>query len=202
MPRRRAKRITPTYLRRLTGWYLERWDAPAAHLRRKLAERGRRAAEELGQDPAEIEPLLDEAVAWAVAEGLVDDARFARNLVAASRGRGQATPKIRAMTREKGVPAALITAVLAEEAEEAAELGAPDADRVAAIRYARKRRFGPWRPPPRVPEPSEATARDAARDKRRKELASMARAGFSFGLAATILDGDADALEEELPRGW
>jgi regulatory protein len=202
MPRRRAKRITPTYLRRLTGWYLERWDAPAAHLRRKLAERGRRAAEELGQDPAEIEPLLDEAVAWAVAEGLVDDARFARNLVAASRGRGQATPKIRAKLREKGVPAALITAVLAEEAEEAAELGAPDADRVAAIRYARKRRFGPWRPPPRVPEPSEAAARDAARDKRRKELASMARAGFSFGLAATILDGDADALEEELPRGW
>ena len=54
-----------------------------------------------------------------------------------------------------------------------------DPELEAARAYARRRRLGPWRTKP-----------DDSWERRQKELASMARAGFSFGVAK-------QALEEE-----
>lgn len=191
MARRRPRRLTPSYLRNVVRWYLERWDAPSAHLHRRLMERARRAVAEHDQDLEDCRRMVDDAVAWAVEIGLVDDARYAAATVQRQRASGKSRRQIQAALRAKGVASALIDAAIAEHADD--EEGDPE--RLAAIRYARRRGFGPFRRP-------TARAFDPD-DKRRKELASMARAGFSYTLAKTVLDAeDAMALEDELPRGW
>ena len=60
----------------------------------------------------------------------------------------------------------------------------PGAELEAALTYARKRRLGPHR--------------DAAKraEYRQKDLASLARQGFSFDIARKVLGGDSGSDEE------
>jgi regulatory protein len=56
----------------------------------------------------------------------------------------------------------------------------------AAIALARRRRFGPFRPD------------KDRKDRRLRDLAAMARAGFAFDIAKKVIDAkDPDALDEE-----
>ena len=54
------------------------------------------------------------------------------------------------------------------------------AEREAAWALARRRRLGPFRPAERA-------------SSRQRDLAAMARAGFGFGLARSVIDGDPPA---------
>lgn len=61
-----------------------------------------------------------------------------------------------------------------------------DANRTAAIRYARRRRLGPFRTDDRAV-------------RRERDLAAMARAGFDYETARAIIDADdSDTLEQDL----
>ena len=65
-----------------------------------------------------------------------------------------------------------------------------NAEFTAARNYARRRRFGPWR---------NADEREARRDR---DLAAMARAGFSFQMAQRVIDAAyIDTLERSLAEG-
>ncbi|MCB9663853.1 MAG: RecX family transcriptional regulator [Alphaproteobacteria bacterium] len=184
--RRTARRVDPAYLRRLALWYLERWEGSRDTVRRTLVKRVDRAVAAHAQDRAELLRQVEGVLDALEAEGLVDDARFAQALVARLRARGGSTRRIRAALALKGIAPDVAAAALDE-----GDTPGPSDERLAAIRYARRRRFGPWR---RV---------DADADKLRKELASMARAGFGYPVARAILDAeDAHALEDELPIGW
>ena len=56
----------------------------------------------------------------------------------------------------------------------------------AAVALARRRRFGPFRP------------EKDRKDKRLRDLAAMARAGFAFDVAKKVIDAKSpDALDEE-----
>jgi regulatory protein len=188
MPRAAPKPVTATYLRNVVRWYLERHDTTAAHLRRLLMQRVHRAAAAHGQDPAEGARLVDALLGELVASGLVDDRRYAEQTARRLRDRGQSARKIRAALAAKGLRGDVVEVALAGDDVDAA----PDADpeRLAAIRYARRRRLGPWRRP------------GAPDDVFRKELASLARAGFGYDVALDVLKGDAETLEAELPVGW
>lgn len=189
MPRKVPKRISPKYLTNLVNWYLEQYDAPVKHVRRLMMQRVRRAVAHHDQDLAECEQMLDDLLGRLVASGALDDHRYATHTVNRLRDRGQSARKIRASLSAKGVDRYLIDQVLAEYGED----DDTDPERIAAIRYAQRRRFGPWRRPD-TPDVD---------DKARKELASMARAGFPYGLARDLIDStDAIALEDEIPRGW
>jgi len=59
----------------------------------------------------------------------------------------------------------------ADEAEEKPELA-------AAARLARKRRLGPWR------------AAEGRREARERDLAALARAGFSYDVALAVIDAE------------
>ena len=61
-------------------------------------------------------------------------------------------------------------------------------ERSAATRLARKRRLGPYRPVA------------ARRDNREKDLAALARAGFSYDVALSVIDAeDPETLEAGRP---
>ena len=51
MSRKNPKKITPRYLTNVVHWYLERYDAPAAHVERLLGTRVERAVRVHGQGP-------------------------------------------------------------------------------------------------------------------------------------------------------
>ena len=132
----------------------------------------RRSAQDHGEHPlAEqyVEAVLNELID----SGGLDDHRYAMAWLDSLRNRGTSRAMIRAKLREKGVPSEVISDVMSEEDDE----GDPELE--AARAYARRRRLGPWRTKP-----------DDSWERRQKELASMARAGFSFGVAK-------QALEEE-----
>jgi regulatory protein len=73
--------------------------------------------------------------------------------------------------RLKGVPPELVTRELEKVSGELSELE-------AARIWARKKRLGPFRQ-----NPDERSAR------RERDLAALARAGFSFGTAKAVIDG-------------
>lgn len=158
-------------LERAARSYLGRFAASSDRLRRVLRRRLDRA--ERRDEPID-RPALEAAVEAVVtkmgASGLVDDERYARALAESLRHRGASRRAMRTRLRQKDLPPALIDAVLAAEAGEAPEVE-------AAWRYAERRRLGPFR----------RADRAARRDR---DLAAMGRAGFAYGIARDVVDGE------------
>ncbi|RST30271.1 hypothetical protein HMF7854_05115 [Sphingomonas ginkgonis] len=160
---RAARPLDETALRELAMAYVARFATTAAKLRsylgRKLRERGWDGAEE---------PDLDRLTARMVELGLVDDRAFAearsRSLLA--RGYG-----------ERRVSQVLAAAGVADEDRTDARTLAQDQAFEAALRFARKRRLGPFAAQPQ----HDPKLRD-------KALAAMMRAGHSFAVAKAVLE--------------
>ncbi len=180
-PRRGPKKATPEYLERAALFYLERYAAPAAHLRRILMAKVGRSARHHGTDPEAGAAAVEALIAKLRACGLLDDEAYARGRVASLHRRGESARAIRGRLRAKGVEMELVERALDELAAERVE-----PELAAALAYARRRRLGPFRP---------AAERDGRRDK---DLAALGRRGFDLETARRVVDaGDPDALEAE-----
>ena len=130
----------------------------ATYLRRKIAEKGWESPR-----PPEIEPLVERLARL----GYVDDAAFA---VAKARSLGQRG------YGERRVDQALRQAGVGESDGAPARGLASDGATVAAIRYAQRRRLGPFaldHPDPKA---------------RERALSAMIRAGHGFDLARRLVD--------------
>jgi regulatory protein len=177
--RREPKAITPASLENAALHYLERFASSSANLKRVLMRKVMRAAAAGNGDRAEGERLVDALVARYVAAGLVDDKAYAAQRAASLRRQGNSRFAIRGKLALKGVESTLIERALGE-------LDGDDAqgEIAAACALVRRRRLGPLRP---------AAARI---DSWQKDLAALARAGFSLGVARRVLGAkDAGALE-------
>jgi len=186
-PARASKRgpLTKAYLERAALHYLERYASSVDGLRRVLLRRLDKAAREERCDPEEARPWVEEVVARFAAAGLVNDRSFAEGRAASLRRRGESARRIALKLREKGIDGDLIEAVMDEEDGNDAEA----AELAAACRFARRRRLGPARP---------AAEREERRDR---DLAALARAGFSLDVARRVLDLDDMAALEDAIRG-
>ena len=146
--------------------HLARYGATQAGLLSVLTRRVQRWARAAEALPEQTEDALQAAravVARLAKAGAVNDALFAESRARSLHRAGRSRRAITAHLQAKGVPAAL--AALPED---------PAAELEAALLYAARRRIGPFRA---VPDPS-ARARDLAR---------LARAGFSAAAAMTAL---------------
>jgi len=171
---RPPKKTTPARLRRQVAHYLERYATTEAHLRRLFRRRIHRAATHHGDDPAEGEAMLDAEIERVVRLGLVDDVLYATDRARRLVRQGNGPRKVRAKLAAKGVPSGLVDQALDAVAD---ELGDPA--RTAVVRYARRRRLGPY-----------ASGGPHDVDERRKQLAKLARAGFSYDVARRVVDSE------------
>lgn len=171
--------VSAAWLERAALHYLERYSASAEMLRRTLARRVDKRARARGEDPAAFAELVEAAVSRALGAGLVDDARFAQARLATLRRRGASSRGVSAKLAAKGVPREVVAAAMAAEREAEVDGEAGAVEEAAARAYARRRRLGPHRPA------------DARGDNRERDLAALARAGFSYALARRVID-DAD----------
>lgn len=145
--------------------YVNRFDVSASKLRQHLANRVRKAG---GSDQAAA--WIAELVERYQGSGVLDDARFAKNLASQLTARGKSTRAIQQKLSQRGVSSDVTDELMTKRRADE-----PDAELDAARTYVRKRRLGPYR---------SAETRD---EYRHKDLATLARQGFSFDTAKKAL---------------
>ncbi len=183
MARPPARRDRPALdqqqLEQLALRYVERFATTRAklrdYLRRKVRERGWKG---------EREPDLDPIAERFAELGYIDDAAFALSKARSLAGRGYGKRRLVQKLRVAGV----------DEADSADARAHADDEAVAsALRFAERRRLGPFAATPHA-EPKE----------REKALAAMIRAGHAFSLARAVIalspgvEIDLDQLREVL----
>lgn len=187
---RLSKLPTPERLANAALHYLARYAASEASLRRVLDNKIRRAAmrdEAFAADHDKQKKLrdsIDKIVEAHKRTGAINDAAFAETKVRSLRRVGRSARRIEQSLTQKGVKKADIQNALSpEEGEDAHE-----AELRAAMALARRRAVGPYRKKPRSNDPQEAMKEKA------KEVATLARAGFSFDIIKKVFN---ESIEEE-----
>lgn len=179
--RRGPRKATPDHLRNAALHYLERFASSEDNLRRVLLRKVRRSANHHGTDPADGAEIVEDLIRRFRETGLLDDDVYAEGRARSLRERGQSARAIRAKLMQKGIDAAS-----AEQAIAGIDgADASGAEWQAAVTYARKRRLGPFADPARRAE------------RREKDMAALARAGFSFDIAQEVVDAERADLEAE-----
>jgi regulatory protein len=163
-------KVTAASLNNIALHYLERFASSAANLRRVLMRRVRRAAAHHGGDPAEGAALVEALIGRFEQSGLLDDQLYAAAKAASLQRRGGSRRVISGRLAQQGVATALIAETLQELA---AEPGSGDL--AAACVFIRRRRLGAYR---------SAMSRAGTPEK---DMAALARAGFSFEIARRVL---------------
>lgn len=167
---KRPRKITARSLENIALHYLKRYSSTVTQLRRVLSRRIERSFRAHGGDRKAVSEWLDAVIAKLERNGLVDDARYAETRAQVLRSGGRSARMNTQKLRLKGVAAPLAAAKVADAAREVSE---GDAARI----WARKKRLGPFR-------------RDLATrsEHRQRNLAALARAGFSYAVARAVID--------------
>ena len=149
--------------------YLARQAASTARVRAVLVRAVERAVGREEADAAATAALVDPVLARLARAGLLDDAAFARMKSRRLIEQGRSAPVIRATLRfHDGV----------DPREPAFDASLAALDPTAqALRFAQRRRLGPFRLTPRP-------------EKRDADIASLARAGFEVSVARRVIDGE------------
>lgn len=156
--------------------YLERYAASVEGVRTVLQRSVMRAQRRGEVVPDAVSEWIEAALQKLIDGKLLDDALFTETKVRSLRRAGASAQKVRQKLAVKGVSAQMVNAAL--ESEEVED------DLEAAIIFARKKRLGPY------------TSRGSRADLRDKQIASLARAGFSLTIARKVVDAaDVDELE-------
>ena len=122
--------------------------------------------------------------------GYLDDQQFAISLARSQRRLGRSQAMIRKRLRQHDLDSGLIAKALAEADDNSA-----NGDMQAAIRYAQRRRLGPFAKRQR----SHHHLRNAYQSKKR-DLGAMGRAGFSLAISQQVLDHDNPDTIDDLLR--
>jgi regulatory protein len=177
-----TRKVSAASLENAALYYLGRFATSSENLRQVLERRILRAAKHHDTDIKACNQLVGDLIQRYLESGILNDGIYAQTQAASMNRRGKSLRAIRARLRQKAVSSDVIDDALAVLAGEVGQL-----DLAAAIAYARKRRLGPYRRNTGKPENPE------------KELAALARSGFSYALALRILEAkNVDELENEL----
>ena len=156
-------------------YYLGRYETSVQSVRRVLRRRVERWAIKSGEPVEEgAFEVIEAVIADLRRTGLLDDARYAGMKARSLFNGGRSGRAIGSYLAQRGVTAEVIGEALEGRAEDLEEGVEPDLQ--AALRFARKKRLGRFRP-----EHQRAERRD-------RDMAALGRAGFSWGIAKTVVD--------------
>jgi regulatory protein len=174
------KKITENYLHNSGLHYLQRFATGTENFRRVMLRKVERSCRHHPEQNREACAQLVEALIEKFSQaGLLDDKSYTNAAVASLRRRGESSRAIAARLRAKGLPA--------DAVREALDTGDSDDDFHAALRFARRRRLGPF-----------AAGRAKAPEK---QMAAFARAGHGYEIAAKVLRMERDEAEQALTAG-
>jgi len=179
--RRQPRKVTPTSLRNAALYYLQRYASSAKNLHDVLTRRVHRAGRHHEIDREEAASWISALIQDFQKSGLLDDRIYTEGRVRSMFRQGRSQRLMMLELRNKGVPTDIIEEALAALAE---ENYAPD--RTAALRFIQRKRLGPYR----------LSSRQEYRDR---DLAALARAGFGYETARSVIDTEnREILEEDV----
>jgi regulatory protein len=152
--------------------YLERYASSAENLRRVLMRRIERAVRLEMIERAEGRARVAAVVERLIERRLIDDAAYADGRARSLSRQGRSRARIGRALAAKGVEAEAIDAALTNLANEG------ETDFAAAVRFAKRRKLGPFR------------TRRERKERRDRDLAALGRAGFSYEVARRVVDAD------------
>lgn len=165
------------YLDRAASYYLGRYATSIENFRRILHRKLLRKGAYEAFDEAVVSGWIDKTVNKYADLAVLDDQAYAVQKARSLHNRGKSQRAIKGWLRDKGVDADASTHALEILREECSDL-----DLAAAIQVAKRKRLGPFR-------------RDLSGSGERpeqpvitKELGALARAGFSYALARSVID--------------
>jgi len=176
-PKRKVPRkATRRYLENAAEYYLQRFATSTANFRRVMMQKVRASAHHHDTDPEEGAAVIEDLVKRFQRVGVLNDARYAELRAGSIHRRGGSKRSITAKLKEKGLAEGDI-----ESAYEALKEDSENPELEAATTFAKRRRLGAYRTAPPKDKQHE------------KDLAAMARAGFSYDMAIKVLG----RIEEE-----
>ncbi len=183
------KKITERYLYNSGLYYLQRFTASSEHFRfimmRKINKSCKHHTE---QDLEECKKHLDKVITDFIKLGHLNDDAYCTGMVTSMRRRGLSRKMISTKLQQKRLPSDLIEKTLNHIDEQNSDNENPDLR--AAVLHAKKKRLGAF-------AHTDKKLNDEEQEKaKNRTLGSLARAGYSFGIAQRVLDMDMDeALE-------
>jgi regulatory protein len=174
-------RMTEPKLAETALFYLSRYASSSGNLRRVLMRKVARSAAYYGDDPEPLKPVIDALVEKYAQNGAVNDTAYADAQVRKLRRRGSSARLIVQNLNAKGVPSDVI-------AETASSLSEEAGDPAAALRFAQRRRLGPFRQTGRT-------------ENRQRDLAALGRVGFDYQVASMIVDAESVEILMETIAG-
>lgn len=177
---RPVKPITQKRLMNIALYYLGRYESSAEKLRQLLKRRVAKAKMKGADIPVDILLWIDSIVLKMCQDGYISDERFASGLVSKYRAAGKSKRYIASKLHQAGIDADTQEKALAGDEDVSDE----DPEMEAARRLVKKKKLGFWRNP------------EVRIEYRKKDLAVLARAGFSFDVATKAL-GEFDGTEED-----
>lgn len=171
------KKITEKYLYNAGLAYLQRFTASTEHFRKTMTRKiDRSCTHHADQNRDDCLLMLQKTIDKFQDLALLDDTAYTKGMVTSLRNRGLSRKAILFKLLQKGLPEQLILKSL-----ELVDDNDSDAEIIAALRLARRKKIGPYR------------LRGLAEEK---ELAQMARAGFGYEICRKIISMDSDEAEE------
>lgn len=188
--KRQPRKITERYLYNSGLYYLQRYTASRAHfvtvMTRKI-DRSCRAHED--QDREKCLEMLEKVVPQFEELGFINDEVYAKGMVVSLRKRGLSSKMIEMRLMAKGLKKDHIKQTLEEHDTSSCDGHHPEI--VAGLRLIRKKKLGHFRTKPR----SEG---EEGQKESQKELAKMARNGFSYDIAKRVLNMDEEEIYQIL----
>jgi regulatory protein len=164
------KKITPEYLKNSSLYYLSRFSTSAENFKQIMMRKVARSAKYHGTDPKKGLVLVENMISGYLQSGLLDDEAYAKARATNLHFRGNSSRNIRTKLKQKGLKSDIIELAVSS-LQEAYE----NPEQIAAIHFAQRRRLGPFQ-------------KNKLNDEiRKKHLAIMARAGFSYEIAKFII---------------
>ncbi len=161
-----TKKITPNRLYNIALYYLSRYDASTGKVRQILQRRLMRAKMKMEEVPPEALDWIENIVNRLTDLGYVNDKRYGENLVRRLSDAGKSARFITMKLNQDGLDANLIEDLISKTNSDELE---------RAKKYVRKKKLGFYRP------------HEMRADHYKKDLATLARAGFSYETATMAL---------------
>ncbi len=161
-----VKEITQQRLRNITLYYLARFDASADKVRAMLKRRIAKTISAGLPVPPETPQWIENIITDMRHLGYLNDTRYAENQIRLLTNQGKSTRFIILKLKEDGIDEYTIRSLLT---------AADTSDGDQARRFVKRKKIGPYRPP------------EQRLMYRQKDLAALARAGFSYETAREAL---------------
>lgn len=181
-PRKKPKKISPSYLENSGLYYLQRFSASTKHFEFIMQRKIDKSLKEHGiPDRVQCIEWLKTVTQKFQDYGYLDDKKFARSLIRTYRAKGLSSFKISQKLREKKLDHHTIQAALKESQESSSQ----NLDLLAALRLCKRKKIGAF------------LSKDKEADLK-KDLSKLAYAGHSYDICSKALNMSLDEAEELL----